>query len=209
MNKIIFNILLLIVLGGFAFLVVSKKRKENKKQRETWQEFSEKNNYKYNPYSISGNYKGLSFTIERYDHQSYTSVSALGVALDKDKGTVYSIIKFNIPNLPKGLQIYLQEQLTNSDLIPITTQTNHPISTGDEEFDKAIVVRGENDNEVKKYFNSPRKEILLKNLPLQRDCSIQPYGIHLTLPSRLDSLDELEKIHKQLGDFAVELNNKK
>ena len=206
MNNIILNILVLVILIGFTFLVISKKRKENREQSETWSEFSKKNNFQFTPYNISGNYKGLSFTIKRYDHQSYTGISVSGVLLDKDKGMIYTIIKFNIPNLPKGLQIYLRERITKTYLIPLSTQSNHPIETGDIEFDNKIVVRGESNIEVIQYLNEQRKDHLMKILPSIENASIQPYGLHMTIPSRLDDLYKLERIHTQMGDFAWEFS---
>jgi hypothetical protein len=204
MSPIGINILIVIVVVGFGFFVVSKIRKEMREQQETWSKFAENNGYQYTLYNISGDFKGLSFTIERYDHQSNTGINAIGSLINRYKDKVYSIIKFHIPDFPKDLQVYLRENITQCKPISLSTQDNHPIETGDTEFDEYIVVRGEDNDEVIQYLNVNRRALLKRLFSYREDTSIQPYGLHLTEPSTLVDLDELKTVHTQLGNFAVE-----
>ena len=197
-------IILSFVILIMIWMILQRKSKD-KIQYESWKQFAKQRGYNYNLGVISGNYKGIPFSISRYAHESITGLSVLGTLLDKDKGKIYTIFKFKIATLPEGLQIYLREMLTNSETILTAKANNHPIETNDKEFDKLIAVRGSNADLVLKYLSPIRKSILLKYFNILRDSNVQEDGLYLSYPERLDDLDILDKLHKQLGDFAVEL----
>lgn len=98
-------------------------------------------------------------------------VAIYGTSKDR---RIFTIIKVEIPGVPDGLKIY-QTNVFNKFMTYLGAQD---IITGDPEFDRVFVVKGDNQDEALSWLNDQRRQALLKIMGDNSSMDIREGSLH-------------------------------
>ena len=128
------------------------------------------------PGEITGVLEGLTFRL---------FIAIYGTSKDR---RVYTIMSLEIPGLPRVFTLYHENAF-----LGLTKMVGaQDVKTGDEEFDKAFMVKGENPDEVLNWLTAERRHVLRQEIGSERDMDIREGCLRFEQQGVCDKREVLE-----------------
>ncbi|MGK7345317.1 MAG: hypothetical protein ACNS63_05865 [Candidatus Nitrospinota bacterium M3_3B_026] len=118
-----------------------------------------------------------------------------------DTSTTYTRMRVAPPDLPAGFRLRPESRLSRLGKALGTMD----VETGDPEFDKTFIVKGDNPEQVRTYLDPDRRHILLRGLKEFGAFEIKEGRLQVERSGLIKDLSELERLFARLGDLAAAL----
>ncbi len=174
--------------------------RHGKRARQTWQTLAQTYGLNYtppgkaellskkaaiafqDPGEINGVLEGLAFRLY---------IAIYGTSKDR---RVFTIMSLEIPNLPHGLTLYHENAFLGFTKM-IGAQD---VKIGDEEFDKAFMIKGENADQVRAWLSDERRQALLREIGDEPDVDIREGCLRFEVRGVCDNREVLDKALAQM-----------
>lgn len=181
-----------------------------KKQHEAhqaWREFANLKGLREQPaipevsLSFEGENQGVPFTLECLVFKG-TPMQVGNLKLKRgDDIKIFTRMKLQLPRLPRGLRVYRETAWSKIG----KGLGMQDIRTGDQAFDQAFMVKGNNRSEVISYLTPSRRMALLTYAADLPGVELQQEGLILLQPGQIGDIGRLERYFSQLGSLAAVL----
>ena len=114
---------------------------------------------------------------------------------------IYTRMVLDVPGMPEDLRLF-------PETIPariFQSLDGRDIETGDPDFDRAFVVRGQDPEATRSYLSPGRRASLTRNQSGEQSVFINEGRLFLVVPGRFADFAELNRLFSQVGELGVAL----
>lgn len=182
--------------SGFLYSIYVR---EERFIRQSWGDFAQRKGFNYSRGKVTGKIGNFPFLMWTYrNHNFFLGYSG-------KYGEISTILKVEIPGLPKALEIGLREEFGNNDEIFPRSHGLRRMEVGDANFDNFILLAGSNRETLVGYLNQKRREAVKKHFSIIKGVKIKGDGIYIIRRYKVIDGRELEDILAKVNRFLLEL----
>ncbi|MBI5252198.1 MAG: hypothetical protein HY912_22110 [Desulfomonile tiedjei] len=205
-------ILLVVAASALVWAYVMRGKKRQDRFSQIWREFAELKSLKELPsdkyrdneaviITFQGKNQGMPFVLECVATEG-TPMQVGSLRLSRGEDTrIFTRMQIMLPGLPRGLRVYRETQWSKLG----KAVGMQDIITGDPEFDRAFMVKGNDVTAVNNYLTSSRRMVLLARALSMDGLELQEQGLTIFKQGQMETAQELEEHFSQLGSVAAEL----
>jgi len=114
---------------------------------------------------------------------------------------LYTRLVLEVPGIPEDLSLF-PETVSSRILHSLGGQD---IETGDPEFDRVFVVRGDDPEAIRGYLTAGRRAGLLRNRTGEQSVLVSEGNLFLVVSGRIGDFAELNRLFSQVGELGAAL----
>jgi hypothetical protein len=148
--------------------------------------------------AFHGKNQGMVFVLECFATEGTpVQVGKLELSRGEDN-RIFTRMRLTLPGVPGGLRVYSETPWSKLG----KAVGMQDITTGDPEFDRNFVVKGNDPQVVVDYLTPSRRIALLGHASRMKGLELREEGLVLMHSGQIESLQELGQLFSQLGSLA-------